>query len=88
MAVLLSSFITFLLVMDALGNVPLFLTSLKNTKPELNSVDTPTVNEFDALLTERAGDPDLRCVILTGEGRAFCCGADINEEAAKNVLER
>ena len=34
MAVLLSSFITFLLVMDALGNVPLFLTSLKNTKPE------------------------------------------------------
>jgi enoyl-CoA hydratase/carnithine racemase len=62
---------------------------IKFNRPEvLNSVDTPTVNEFDALLTERAGDPDLRCVILTGEGRAFCCGADINEEAAKNVLER
>lgn len=34
MALMLSSFITFLLVMDPLGNAPLFLTSLKRTKPE------------------------------------------------------
>ncbi|CAL8975379.1 hypothetical protein TESS_TESS_00834 [Tessaracoccus sp. O5.2] len=34
MTLLVSSFVTFLLVMDPLGNVPLFLTSLRNTKPE------------------------------------------------------
>lgn len=34
MEVLISSSLTFLLVMDALGNVPLFLTSLRKTKPE------------------------------------------------------
>ena len=34
MEVMISSALTFLLVMDALGNVPLFLTSLRKTKPE------------------------------------------------------
>lgn len=34
MTVMLSAAMTFLLVMDPLGNVPLFLTSLRNTKPE------------------------------------------------------
>ena len=34
MALMLSSFVTFLLVMDPLGNAPLFLTSLQRTKPE------------------------------------------------------
>lgn len=31
---MISAAMTFLLVMDPLGNVPLFLTSLKNTRPE------------------------------------------------------
>ena len=34
MNVMLTAAMTFLLVMDPLGNVPLFLTSLRNTKPE------------------------------------------------------
>lgn len=34
MELLLSSAFTFLLVMDPLGNVPLFLTSLRTTRPE------------------------------------------------------
>lgn len=34
MEVLVSSALTFLLVMDPLGNVPLFLTALRKTKPE------------------------------------------------------
>lgn len=60
---------------------------IKFNRPKvLNSVDTPTVDEFSNLLDEWSEDQDLRCVILTGEGRAFCCGGDINEEATKNVL--
>ena len=34
MTVMISAALTFLLVMDPLGNVPLFLTSLRNTKVE------------------------------------------------------
>lgn len=34
MTLLVSSFVTFLLVMDPLGNVPLFLMSLRNTGPQ------------------------------------------------------
>nr|WP_231979591.1 MarC family protein [Tessaracoccus coleopterorum] len=34
MEVMISAAFTFLLVMDPLGNVPLFLTSLRNTKAE------------------------------------------------------
>ena len=33
MTLLVSSFVTFLLVMDPLGNVPLFLTALRRTPP-------------------------------------------------------
>ena len=34
MEVMISAAFTFILVMDPLGNVPLFLASLKNTAPE------------------------------------------------------
>ena len=34
MEVMISAALTFILVMDPLGNVPLFLASLKNTAPE------------------------------------------------------
>jgi len=60
---------------------------IKFNRPQvLNSMDTETVNELSDLLSEWEKDKDLRCVILTGEGRSFCAGGDINEEVTKNVL--
>ena len=56
-------------------------------RPEaLNAMNTETVNELRDLLKEIDQDEAIRCLILTGEGRAFCSGGDINEESEKNVI--
>lgn len=56
-------------------------------RPEaLNAMNTETVNELRDLLKEISDDETIRCLILTGEGRAFCSGGDINEESEKNVI--
>jgi 2-(1,2-epoxy-1,2-dihydrophenyl)acetyl-CoA isomerase len=33
-------------------------------------------------VTEAADDPDIRAILLTGEGRVFCAGQDLGEHAA------
>lgn len=53
----------------------------------LNAMNTQTVVEMKQVLDHIDADANIRCVILTGEGRAFCAGGDINEEAEKGVLE-
>ncbi len=48
-----------------------------NRPDKLNSLDQAMVDALHQALDEAAGDPDVRCVILTGAGRAFVAGADI-----------
>lgn len=50
-------------------------------RPEvLNAIDYPTLVELRDVMSEAAGDPDSRVVIITGSGdKAFCVGADKNE---------
>lgn len=38
-------------------------------------------------LEDAAGDDDIRCVLLTGTGRAFCAGQDLAEMADPSVFE-
>ena len=57
-----------------------------NRPAALNAMNTETVNEMRQLLAEINEDENIRCLILTGEGRSFCAGGDINEESETCLL--
>jgi 2-(1,2-epoxy-1,2-dihydrophenyl)acetyl-CoA isomerase len=49
-------------------------------RPEaMNSLDVATKESLLAALRRVAGDSTVRCVVLTGSGRAFCVGQDLKE---------
>jgi enoyl-CoA hydratase len=51
-------------------------------RPEvLNALDYRTMGELTAALEELDRDESVRCVVITGAGRAFAAGADIKEMA-------
>jgi 2-(1,2-epoxy-1,2-dihydrophenyl)acetyl-CoA isomerase len=45
----------------------------------LNSFNRPMARELQAVLDELAGKADVRALVLTGAGRAFCAGQDLAE---------
>ncbi len=48
-------------------------------RPEvLNAVGVETMQESLQALHQAEDDPQVGCVVLTGAGRAFCSGADVN----------
>jgi len=59
-------------------------------RPEaMNALDLATKQALLAALRQVAADPLVRCVVLTGTGRAFCVGQDLREHAANlSDLER
>jgi 2-(1,2-epoxy-1,2-dihydrophenyl)acetyl-CoA isomerase len=49
-------------------------------RPEaMNSLDTATKEALLSTLRRAATDKDVRCVVMTGRGRAFCVGQDLRE---------
>lgn len=48
----------------------------------MNSLDLATKAALRDLVQQAAGDPEVRAVVLTGSGRAFCVGQDLKEHAA------
>ncbi len=50
-----------------------------NRPDAMNSLDTATKDALLSALQEVADDPAVRCVVLTGSGRAFCVGQDLKE---------
>jgi 2-(1,2-epoxy-1,2-dihydrophenyl)acetyl-CoA isomerase len=50
-----------------------------NRPQAMNSLDVATKVALRDAVTEAAGDPAVRCVVLTGSGRAFCVGQDLKE---------
>ncbi len=58
---------------DGVGTITL------NRPDSLNSLDTATKTALRDALETAAADRSVRCVVLTGTGRAFCVGQDLRE---------
>ena len=65
---------------------PVALLTLDRPKT-LNALDSAMLGALSARCAELALDPSLRAVVLTGEGRAFAAGADIEEMRRQDPLE-
>jgi len=50
-----------------------------NRPDNLNAVDSTMTSELESLNAWLAGHREIRVVILTGSGRAFCAGDDVSE---------
>lgn len=51
---------------------------IEMARPEvLNAFDEAMIAEIDGAFERAGADPEVRCAVLSGEGRAFCAGADI-----------
>jgi 2-(1,2-epoxy-1,2-dihydrophenyl)acetyl-CoA isomerase len=53
-----------------------------NRPESMNAVDLAVKEQLLAILRRVADDPAVRCVVLTGRGRAFCVGQDLKEHVA------
>ena len=48
-----------------------------NAPERMNTISGPMLDGLSAALLHADKDPDIRCVILTGAGRAFCAGLNL-----------
>jgi enoyl-CoA hydratase/carnithine racemase len=52
------------------------------TNPErLNAIDYATMTALGDVVAEAAADSAVRAIVITGEGKAFCTGADLSATA-------
>jgi enoyl-CoA hydratase len=58
-----------------------------NREEKLNAMNTPIVKGLIQLLDYVDKSKDIRAVILTGKGKAFVAGADIEEYSDQTVIE-
>jgi len=68
---------------EAIGHV----ARLALNRPKaMNSLNRAILSELDCRLAEIASNDELRVVVLTGSGPAFCAGADLKEVIAGQSL--
>jgi enoyl-CoA hydratase/carnithine racemase len=53
-----------------------------NAPARLNTISGPMLDELSRALLRADADRDVRCVVLTGAGRAFCAGLDLGAQMA------
>jgi 2-(1,2-epoxy-1,2-dihydrophenyl)acetyl-CoA isomerase len=56
------------------------IATLTMNRPDAyNAVNEPLARQFLELITQVDEDPAVRCVVLTGAGKAFCAGGDVKD---------
>ncbi|XAS70119.1 enoyl-CoA hydratase/isomerase family protein [Micrococcaceae bacterium Sec5.1] len=61
---------------------------LRLNRPQaLNALTASLVDDLTKVIQEADEDPDVRVIVLTGTGRAFCAGADLKESAKRSTEE-
>jgi enoyl-CoA hydratase/carnithine racemase len=53
-----------------------------NAPERMNTISGIMLHDISMRLLEADRDPDARCIVLTGEGRAFCAGLDLQAQMA------
>ena len=56
-----------------------------NAPERMNTISRAMLNDLSAALLRANEDSGVRCVILTGAGRAFCAGLDLREAKPGNT---
>lgn len=73
------------LVLDRVGPV----LWIRLNRPEArNGIDVAMRDELTAVLADADADPEVRAVVLTGQGRDFCTGADLAPAADPEIATR
>jgi enoyl-CoA hydratase/carnithine racemase len=63
---------------EVLYEVSEHIATLTLNRPErMNTISGPMLNQLTELLLKADRDRDVRCIILTGTGRAFCAGLNL-----------
>jgi len=63
---------------EVLYEVSEHIATLTLNRPDrMNTISGPMLNQLAQLMLTADRDPDVRCIILTGVGRAFCAGLDL-----------
>jgi enoyl-CoA hydratase len=64
------------------------VTTIQLNRPEvLNALNLKLMDEVISALGELEEDPETRCVVITGNERAFAAGADIKEMADASAVD-
>lgn len=63
------------------------LTITFNRPKVFNSFNQTMAHEVQQALDDAEGDEKVRCIVLTGEGKAFCAGQDLAEVMDENGPE-
>jgi len=61
------------------------LTLTLNRPAAFNSFTRPMAAALQWALKEADDNPEVRCVVITGEGKAFCAGQDLKEVTAEDA---
>ncbi len=63
---------------EVLYEVSEHIATLTLNRPDrMNTISGPMLNQLAQLMLKADRDKDVRCIILTGAGRAFCAGLDL-----------